>query len=407
MRKVYAAGPYHEPVNPPGTVALLLLHGWALAARAATGGCDGLSFKAPARYTVSADEVVRLADLDGDSAPEVIASGNHVDQRDAFALLPNRGDGTLGSERRVPTGFGETLEEVTDLDSDGVPDLLASGYWQNGIVTYRATGPLQFELRTPFDTATHGGPTRAIDSDGDRRIDLVSFSFGSGNPVRVHVFRGRGDGTFAPKTTFETSLAVAAGPSTRVRNGTLEIVAAERSGHLGLFRFDGGAVSVSRLEAGPGFDLNAIFADVDEDGVADVVDTNDGAGAEALNPFEWIFVSLGTPGGGFLERKQLPHPRRMALPTELRVADLDGDGHLDLIAADFRATAVHVFRGRGTGEFLASRAIDAGGPVNDLATADMNRDGLLDLVTVNDDHSVSVVLNQGDCAPARRRAVRH
>jgi hypothetical protein len=39
--------------------------------------------------------------------------------------------------------------------------------------------------------------------------------------------------------------------------------------------------------------------------------------------------------------------------------------------------------------------------------ADVNADGRPDLVTVNSDHTISVVLNRAPCPPRRRRAVGH
>ncbi|HJQ36253.1 MAG TPA: VCBS repeat-containing protein [Thermoanaerobaculia bacterium] len=368
--------------------------------------CNGFLFQAPVRYSVSADEVVLPADFDGDGLPEIVTSGNHVDQSGEFSLLRNLGDGTFADERLITTGFGETLEQIADLDRDGVPDVVASSYWQNGIATYRGT-PLQFGSRMALDTATHGGPTRAVDYDGDGVTDLVSLSFGSGNPVRLHLFHGRADGTFDPKTTFDTTLAIAATPSLRMRENQLEILASERSGHLGLLRWSPGGLSVSRLEAGPGFDLNSMFVDVNEDGIADVVDTNDGGSEASGNPFEWIFVTLARPDGSFFPRRQLAQPRTMRLPTELRAADLDGDGHVDLLASDFRATTIHWFRGQGTGAFERGVGVDAGGPVNDLAIGDVNHDGRPDVVTANNDHSVSVIMNRGRCSIDRRRAARH
>jgi len=94
----------------------------------------------PVRYSSSADKVVLVRDLDGDGVPEIIASGNHIDELGTFSLLPNRGDGTFAAERLVPSGFGETLRDVGDLNDDGVPDLLVSNYWANGIVLYRGKG---------------------------------------------------------------------------------------------------------------------------------------------------------------------------------------------------------------------------------------------------------------------------
>jgi len=189
--------------------------------------------------------------------------------------------------------------------------------------------------------------------------DVVSVSFGSGNPVRVHRFRGLGDGSFEPKKTFDTQLANADWPSTRTINGALEILVSERSGHLGLLRYANGVVTVSRIAAGPGFDLSSTFADVNGDGVADIIDTEDNE-----SPDEPIFVALGNADGTFRARNQLAHQRTLSFPTSVRVRDLDGDGRADIVVMDFQRTALHVYRGNGAGGFAEGHAIDAGAPVN-------------------------------------------
>lgn len=362
-------------------------------------------FAPPVRYAVSADIAVLAADLDGDGAPEILTSGNSVVQQTAFSLLRNTGDGTFADERLIGTGLGERIEDVADVNRDGVPDLLASDYWNNGMVIHHGLGSGEFAPRVPLGTATHGGPTRVVDVDRDAIPDVLSLSFGSLNPVRVHVFRGRDDGALDPKTTFDTTLAGATSPSIRIHDGAVEILANHHSGHVAVLRVTPGGVTWSTREAGPGFDLTSVFADVNGDGHADIIDTNEGDGE--ANPHEWIFVTLAAPGGGFLERKQLENARRVVFPTRLRTGDFDRDGRLDLIAGSLHATTLYWFRGRGDGSFDDGVAIDAGGPVNDVAVADLNRDSRPDLATVNDDGSVSVILNARPCAQPRRRAVRH
>jgi len=378
----------------------LLIAALSFAAHASADCWMGV--QAPVRYPAAANRVVLVRDLDGDGAPDIITSGNHVDAFAAFSLLPNRGDGSFAAERLVPTAFGETLRDVGDLNHDGVPDLLVSNYFSNGIDLYLGRGALQFDGGTPYGTATHGGPSLIADYDHDGVPDVISLSFGSGNPVRLHLFRGLGNGALGPKTTFETGLANAEWPSMRTINGVLEILASDRSGHLGLIHYANDVVTVSTIAAGPGFDLSSTFADVNGDGVADIVDTNDNESAG-----EPIYVTLGNADGTFRERKQLAHPRTVSFPVGVRVADLDGDGHADVIVMDLQSTVIHFYRGNGAGGFEASIAIDAGAPINAFDVADVNGDGYLDVVTANTDHIVSVIGNRGPCPPSRHRAARH
>jgi hypothetical protein len=82
----------------------------------------------------------------------------------------------------------------------------------------------------------------------------------------------------------------------------------------------------------------------------------------------------------------------------LFTGDLDGDGTLDLAAANEQGSSISVFLNDGTGRF---RRLDTPFPTGDYPTggmlADVNHDGKLDVVTA-DYHgdSVSVLLNQGN-----------
>jgi hypothetical protein len=356
-------------------------------------------FRAPVRYASDAVQVVLVSDVDGDGHPDIIASGNQVEQLPAFSFLRNRGDGTFVDARAIATELGQTLQDVGDVNSDGVPDLIASHYFANGVTISRGGGALQFAAPEFYSTATHGGPTRIVDYDGDGIADLVSLSFGSGNPVRVHRFRGRADGTLSPNITTDAVFANAASPSMRQTDGAVEILAAEHSGHLVLIRVSAAGVSARSIVAGPAMDLACTFADVNGDGIADIVDTNDAESAA-----EQLFVTLANADGTFGERRAIDHPRHVNYPVVVRSADLDGDGRADLIVSDFRANALYLFRGDGTGRFDEGVAIEAGGPVNTFAIGDVNGDGRPDIVTANDDRTLSVIINDG--VPRRRRVTR-
>jgi hypothetical protein len=374
------------------------------AADAFADTCSGWAgLGVPVRYAASADRIVLVRDLDGDGLPEIIVSGNHADEIGTLSIFSNRGHGTFAAERLLSRGFGEELRDIADLNHDGLSDLLTSDYWSNGIVVSLGRGALDFDAGTRYDTATHGGPSLIIDYDHDGTPDLISFSFGSGNPVRAHFFRGLGNGTLGTKTTFDTQLANADWPSSRTINGALEILVNERSGHLGIVRYANGVATATTVQAGPGVaDLSSTFADVNGDGIADIVDTD-----LIDSTQEPVFITLANADGTFRARTQLAHPRTVSFPVQVRVRDLDGDGRPDLIVSDFQSQTLHVYRGTGTGDFAEGIAIDAGSPVNSFDIADVNGDGYLDIVTANNDHTVSVLMNRGPCPPSRRRAARH
>jgi hypothetical protein len=131
--------------------------------------------RAPVRYASSAGRIVLVRDLDGDGKPEIIASGNHVDGIGALSLFLNRGDGTFAAEQLVARGVGEELQDIADLNHDGIPDLLTSDYWSNGIVIYLGKGALDFDGGTRYETATHGGPSLIIDYDHNGTPDVISL----------------------------------------------------------------------------------------------------------------------------------------------------------------------------------------------------------------------------------------
>ena len=72
-------------------------------------------------------------------------------------------------------------------------------------------------------------------------------------------------------------------------------------------------------------------------------------------------------------------------PVGIAVADINGDNKPDLITAHFSSSTVEVLLGTGAGGFGSITTFSAGSSSNpdDLAVADVNGDGKLDIVTAN------------------------
>jgi hypothetical protein len=84
-------------------------------------------------------------------------------------------------------------------------------------------------------------------------------------------------------------------------------------------------------------------------------------------------------------------------PMNVGLGDVDGDGDLDLVTANVFSDNVSVLLNQGDGTFVSHGAYPVGDGPYSVALGDVDGDGDLDLVTVNYySGNVSVLLNQGD-----------
>lgn len=174
-------------------------------------------------------------------------------------------------------------------------------------------------------------------------------------------------------------------------DGTLDLLVADQSGGRVVVLEGDGAGGFSRIGAvpagsGPG---GLAVADFDENGHPDLAVANHetdqltllrGLGDGAFQPFS------GSP----LRLDVAPHVHLVAS------ADLDEDGHADLVVDHRDAGGLRIFRGLGDGGFGPGRTVDMGGdPYRAIRIVDLNGDGHLDLATPNE-REVGVRLGRGD-----------
>ena len=295
---------------------------------------SGFAVDTPLRLPTHYAMQVALADLDGDGMREVIfAGGNEVRifwnrggriAADACTVLPVEGTWTMFAE-------GACRVAAADVDGDGRDELLIAA--QNG-VQIRSTDALdQVRQLLPLTYCTW---LHAADLDGDGRIDLI-------------VSR-REDGR-----SYDTESVV-------YWNGP-EGFSEQR---------------VTRLPTGGAIGCTA--ADLDGDGRPEVVFNNTMGGPSNNDPDFPLYVYPGGAGGTF------DPARRLELPTggtnTYIVADLDQDGHADLVCT--APGGLRLFHG-GPDGLRADRYTDlsaAGRNVHYVQVGDFNRNGWLDLLAV-------------------------
>jgi hypothetical protein len=135
---------------------------------------------------------------------------------------------------------------------------------------------------------------------------------------------------------------------------------------------------------------------LNKDGYLDIVTANENADS--------VSVLFGNPAGAFSTPTNSPYSVGKN-PRSVAIADLNRDGSLDIVTANYGANSVTVLLGNSIGTFAPSPNppyVVASGPIS-VAIADLNKDGYLDIVTANEkDNSVSVLLGNsiGTFAPS-------
>jgi len=147
---------------------------------------DGAAPPGFAAHTLAMDpdrvQAIFVADLDGDADADILAGIRHVPGTDELVWFDNDGANPPGFLRRIVTG---ALEQVTavaavDLDGDADMDLLSLSSGDPGIVWYEndGGGSPSFTARGIAPADSRFGSIGAADFDGDGDQDLlVAWSF--------------------------------------------------------------------------------------------------------------------------------------------------------------------------------------------------------------------------------------
>jgi hypothetical protein len=215
-----------------------------------------------------------------------------------------------------------------------------------------------------------------IDVNGDGHLDLVATA----RLVRpaLHIWLGDGN-TFTPVEPIWTNIGYAALASGDINHdGFPDIVAASHFGSVQTLLSDGKGRFTEKIVRREDGYVAAQLADLDGDGQLDLV----------LLGFQkaGIEVYFGDGTGNWRLHRTLPEPLpgRTLPGRAVLIGDLNHDGHLDLVAA-FNRWGLYLYQGDGRGgfrggsvDFLPTQAF--GSLAVSIALGDVNHDGHPDLV---------------------------
>jgi Bacterial Ig-like domain (group 3)/FG-GAP-like repeat len=368
---------------------------------------------------------VAVADVNRDGKPDLVVAnyGGTVG-----ALLGN-GDGTFQPIVTYDAGGDQTFAvTVSDVNGDGNPDLLVANNCFSS--TNCATGSVsvllgngdgKFQPAVTYNSGGYDAESVAVaDVNVDGKPDLLvanasCLPLGACETGSVGVLLGNGDGTFQPVVTYNSggfsgeSVAVADVNA----DGKIDLLVANTCAADGSFNCITGSVgvllgngdgtfqaAVSYNSEGTGAS-SVVTADVNGDGKPDVLVANTCGNYGYSNCTTGsVGVLLNNGDGSFYAA--LNYSSGGSEPNSAAVADVNGDGKLDLVVAN-QDGSLSALLGNGDGKFQAAVTYSSGGAeAESVAVADMNGDGKPDLIVANQcncesgDGSMGVLLGNGD-----------
>ena len=350
----------------------------------------------PASYpTTSGPTALAAGDFNGDGITDLAESGNHLGGGNQLAVHLGNGDVTFSPPTfyALP-GSGTGGIAVGDFNKDGKLDLaVTSGYGPAQASVFLGNGDGTFQLPIDSPAGNSGDGLVAGDFNEDGKLDLAITGGG------VTLLLGNGDGTFLPPTLLGLGTGanqVTAGDFNG--DGHLDVVALDSAGVGDCRRSCQSQSGVSVLlgngdgtfeppvfyQTGPA-PRSAVAADFNRDGKLDLGVANTGA---PTYPGNAVSILIGIGDGTFLAPANY---FASYIPYSVVGGDFDADGNLDFAVTSVeersiydRPSSIRTYLGIGDGTFQPGSLSPSSSPASyATVVADFNRDGYLDLATVD------------------------
>jgi hypothetical protein len=330
------------------------------------GNRDG-SFKAEQRLDTGGDpRKVFFSDFDGDNRLDLVISG----RKDVFGLLGN-GDGSFHTPRRRFTVGDEPVSaDLGDINGDGLLDLAVANSGSNdvSILLGKSAGGFQSQLR--FSVGESPNSLVLGDVDGDGNLDLATIN----NYTDISILLGNGDGTFQPQIHLSAGndpQSLALGDLNA--DGAWDIAVSNRLNDVLvlLSNSDGTFQEPKSFRVGR-YPSDLALGDLNGDGNLDLAVVNGNFDGD-------VSVLIGNGNGGFQDDRR--YYRQGWGSGEITLGDLDNDGDLDMVITDFLSGYVVTMIGDGEGSFRRQRGVGVYMTPRRTTLGDINRDGILDIVS--------------------------
>ncbi|MBN1598485.1 MAG: T9SS type A sorting domain-containing protein [Bacteroidales bacterium] len=301
---------------------------------------------------------ISVADIDMDSDIDIVLAG-HDGSAKYTAVLINDGEGNFTAEETpFPEAVSHTTLAWTDMDGDGDPDLLESGwalanafagiYINDGSGSFTAS-----DLELPQIAPGCGW----ADLNNDALLDILVM--GNGDGVSA-IFMNNGDGTYE-ESAFTGYNWIDPEPTLIDFDGDMDLdMFINAWDETNLTRFsrlfvnDGGDFTETDPDIYDKSYGSAEWGDIDADGDLDLLLNGDGHAATGEESSD-IYRLYRNNEGTLTEFATFETYRQISVGDGSRIIDWDNDGDLDIIltgwSVNLERQATNIFLNTGTGTF--------------------------------------------------------
>jgi subtilisin family serine protease len=389
-------------INPVGD---FLSVGWTY-----LGNCDGTFQSVPSAFGLGDIPINALiTDVNGDGIPDLVTSSIVITESgvqgqpagNLINVLLGDGKGGFGPAKVFRGETSMVGLVAVDLNKDGFPDLVTANEDTDTVSVFLNDGKGNFGPAVGDFVGYNGGVLNApisgavpIDLNGDGKPDLALMEAGQYYPLplQLTVALNNGNGTFGPVARYP----VADGTSFLL--GDFKFADFRNTGRpdfLGIaFPTEGppfisfapnngnGTFGPALLTSNPAGQGLLGVGDFNGDGKVDFITVNGGTSCQGTAGM-CLSTFFGNGDGTFQQGPQMSLSNNFNV-LSVNVGDFNKDGKLDLI---LNGSGLYELLGNGDGTFQSPQLVLQG--VGDLRFADLNHDGLPDIVALTATSQIS------------------